>query len=841
MATAPPIQEKTAAPLRQGGTAEFHRRSPALPVAAAFALGIFTDRQLEVDFRLWLVACACCLAAWTAALRFAPRGAAGLLVAAVALAGAGWHHWRWSIVAADHIVRYAQERPQPVRLTGRLVDRPTTLAAKPQALPASIPHFDRTLCTLECQSLVEGKETRTVSGRVRLEIDGHLTGAAAGDEVAVVGTLARPSGPRNPGAFDFRRYLRADGLLATVRCGEPEDVCVTEAGGSWFRRAQGQIRARAERLLQRQLSDRAAPVGIALLLGTRTGIPEELKHAFTESGTMHILAISGSNVGILAGLLWLLARVAGLRRVASVGLILAGILGYSFIADAQPPVMRAVLMIMALLAGRPWHREAPLVNGLALAALGCLLWNPAHLFDVGAQLSFLAVAGLIWTPAGSRELSDFILPADPAGDLGRPLAFRWLRSFGRTLITVHAAIAGIWLFTLPLTIARFQIVSLAGFFVNVLLAPLVVVILWCGYALLLVGLLWPAAAAPFSLGYDAGLRLMLAIIERAAEIPGGHWHLPGPSDGWLAGYYVCLALAAWGASAGRMRFWSSRLMLVWVVGGLGLALWPRHTGDLRCTFLSVGHGLAVVIELPGGKVLLYDAGQMQDGDRAGQTVQAALHERGLRSIDALVISHADMDHFNGVPGLTRNLPVGSVLVHESFLDFRQPGVEAICGALTRRGVPIKLIWAGDRLNLDERAEVEVLHPAAGDRLSTDNANSLVLAIDYAGRRILLTGDLERGGLDSLLFQAPRHADVLLAPHHGRIAANPRELAEWATPDWVIVSDGGRDNSERLRTVYGEWTQILSTQLRGAITFVIDGRGRVRCETFRAGGEEGDSG
>src|SRR5204862_610353 len=140
------------------------------------------------------------------------------------------------------------------------------------------------------------------------------------------------------------------------------------------------LRVRAEQMLQAKLSERTAPVGVALLLGTRTAIPEELRTAFAESGTMHILAISGSNVGILAGLLWVVAHLAGLGRTGSVCLILAGILGYSFVADAQPPVMRAVLMIVALLAGAPWHREGTMVNGLALAALGVLAWNPSHLF-----------------------------------------------------------------------------------------------------------------------------------------------------------------------------------------------------------------------------------------------------------------------------------------------------------------------------------------------------------------------------------------------------------------------------------------------------------------------------
>jgi competence protein ComEC len=802
-------------------------------VAAAFAVGILADHLLEPDLRVWLVAAAVCLAGWVVCLlgRLARAGAVLLLVT-VLLAGAGWHHWRWSIVGTDHIVRFAAENSQPVWLRGRLLDQPWIVPRKEQELPVSIPTFDRTLCTVECHSLISGNDAQPVSGRVRVEISGHLVQGTVGDEVEVVGLLSRPGGPRNPGAFDFRRYLRSDGLLATVHCGEPEDVRVVEAGGNWFRWAQARLRSRAEQMLREKLSERAAAVGIALLLGTRTAIPDELRTAFTESGTMHILAISGSNVGILAGLLWLVSHVAGFGRAASVGLILAGVLAYSFVADAQPPVMRAVLMIVATLAGRPWHREGSLVNGLALAALGVLVWNPAHLFDVGAQLSFLAVAGLIWAPTWSAARYAASKSADLAEELEQPLVRRWLKSGVRALVMVHVTIAAIWLFTLPLTMARFNIVSPVGFVVNVLLAPLVVAILWCGYALLLTGLLIPALAGPFAFGFDAGLRLMLALIEGAAAIPGGHLYLAGPSDGWLVGFYACLAAVAFGLEAGRLRWWGWRLMLVWVVGGLSLALWPRAAGELRCTFLSVGHGLAVVIELPEGRTLVYDAGQMQDPARAKQTVQSALWQRGLRAVDALVISHADIDHFNGVPGLARTVQIGSVLVHQSFLDFRQPGVETTCELLKQQKVPINLVWAGDQLRLDGRARLTVLQPAGSDRFSTDNANSLVLLVEYAGRSILLTGDLERGGLENMLLTPATHIDILQAPHHGRFAANPRQLAEWATPEWVIVSDGRQDDSERLRKVYGPGAQVLSTHNCGAITFVIDAHGSVKCLPFR---------
>jgi competence protein ComEC len=810
------------------------RRAPAAPVAVAFAVGIGLDQWLAGAPAQWMALSAAAVAVWgVACWRKWHLAAACSVLLAMAAAGGLWHHVRWSVVGRNHIAEYATDEARPVRLVGTVADEPYVVPRKEGNLLAAIPQYDRTVCILECRSLHSGEQTTPVSGRARVEVSGHLLDVHRGDVVDFVGRLMAPSGTRNPGAFDFRRYLRASGVHVIVRCSEPEDVRVVTSAGSFWNSLQSRLRMRAERMLESSLSRRTAPVGVALLLGTRTSIPEDLRTAFIESGTMHILAISGSNVAILAGLLWLAARAVGIWRTGSVGLILAGVLGYAFLADNQPPVLRAVLMIVALLLGRPWHRAGSPANALALAALGVLLWNPAHLFDVGAQLSFLAVAALICVPVWDGPA--FLSEGNDMDDAGERTVgvwigsgFRWLL---RLVVAAHVTIAAIWLFTLPLTMARFNLLSPVGFAVNILLAPLVVVVLWCGYALLLVGLPFPSVAAPFAAGFDGGLRIMLDLIERAADFPGGHMYLSGPGDGWLAVFYVCLAAAAFGTRRGRLQFWGRRAVLAWTVCGLALPVFARPPEQLRCTFLSVGHGAAVLIELPGGGTLLYDAGQLQDGTRAQQIVQSALWNAGKNRIDALVMSHADVDHFNAVSGLARTVPVGAAFVHPSFLDFRQENVREVCETLSAEQIPIRLVWSDDRLQLDPSTTLRILHPPVGARDSLDNANSVVLVIEYAGRSILLTGDLEQNGLQALLNRPRKPVDVLLAPHHGSAKANPRALADWAAPAWVVVSGGRSDTVAQLRSVYVDANRVYSTYDQGAVTVTISATGKVDCVPF----------
>jgi len=808
-------------------------RSPAVPIAVAFAIGISIDARWGLPLPIWLVLCATFLSAWYLFWRrrnLMPSTVA--LIVAVLFCGAGWHHLRWSVVSADAVHRFTTEDSQPVRVLGTLVDQPAIIPPRDEELPSAIPRYDRTVTTLDCSALVSGDKLIPVSGLARVDVSGHLLHARTGDSVDLVGRFSLPSAPANPGDFDFPEFLRTRGIHVVVRCEEPDDVRVTQSAGQSIRSWLAQWRSQAERMLAENLSERTAAVGTALLLGTRSGISDNLRNAFAESGTMHILAISGANVGVLAGLLWIVARIIRVGRTQTALLVLAGIVAYALIADAQPPVLRAVLMFLAVIAGRPWFRTTPLVNGLAVAALGILIWNPSHLFDVGAQLSFLAVGALIWAPSWIpfRWRRGLIGVAD---DHDRSSWSIWLwQPASRSLAVGTGTLAAISLFTIPLVIARFHVVSLVGLVVNLLVAPLVVVILWSGYGLLVVGLLFPAAATPFASTFDLGLRLLLDIVERSAAVPGGHFRAAGPSDLWLVVYYACLLAVACGLPGERLRRWGWGALLTWTVAGLGYSLVPHRPGELRCTVLAVGHGLAVMLEMPNGQTLLYDSGQMQNGRRASDVVQQTLWDRNLTRVDAVVLSHADVDHFNGIPALVRSIPVGEVFVHPSFLDFDQEAVRLTCDRLAQRKIPIRTLWAGDRLLLDGNVEIRVLHPVADAREPLDNANSVVLAIEYAGRRILLTGDLEQQGMRALLRQPALATDVLLAPHHGSIRANTPTLAAWARPGFVIVSGSHDDRIDRLREVYGPLTSVVSTDGSGAISLRITPTGEMSSTTFR---------
>lgn len=830
--------------------------------------------------------------------RTALPGAVLLLAACLCLGGARHHLFR-SVRTTEDIARYADEESQPVRLRGTLATPPRIHREQHDAMRSAWPRVDRSTCLLQCRQLCAENGWRPVSGRVRLSVTGHLLHAQAGDAVEVCGLLGRPSPPDNPGEFDFAEYLRRRGVRCAMYSEHPDAVRRLEPVRSHaLVRWAGRLRAEGQEVLVEHLSRRTVPVASALLLGNRTQITDDLRETFAESGTMHLLAISGLHVGILALFLWFGCRLLRLSPRATSAVLVTVVIGYAVVTAGRPPVVRAAVLVTIAALGRPWYRQVTPSNVLAIALLLILAWNPGSLFDIGAQLSFLAVAGIIWSgtwPSAEDRIGS------PVQHLIRfhetnPLR-KGIRFLADWLKRGYVAMAAIWLCTAPLVAARFHLISPVGLVINVFLIPVVALILAAGFGLLLSGLLLPPAAPLFGSLFDTGLSFLLAVTNYAAGLDLGHMYVAGPPTWWLIGYYGILAgMMVWdrfprlpvappanrlgvgesgrgrdskncraadrlpfspsphlsisssgrlsgteakGGSAlrGPLRHKGAIVLLGWIVLGLAVGLMPPQRDGLRCTFLSLGHGSAVIVECPNGRTLLYDAGSLADGYRARQTIEAALWKRGISRIDAVVVSHPDIDHFNAVPGLLRDLPVGSLLMSRSFLDFGQDAVARLCEAAAAEDVPIEFLGRGDRLQLDDAVSVDVLHPPAGKRAEEDNANSVVLLIAFRDRRILLPGDLDGEGLEALLERPPHDVDVLLAPHHGSRSANRPELAGWARPELVAVSAGRRLSPATLAEVYDNRTRILPTVEHGAVTVRIDDAGRLRTECFHSPPDE----
>jgi competence protein ComEC len=391
----------------------------------------------------------------------------------------------------------------------------------------------------------------------------------------------------------------------------------------------------------------------------------------------------------------------------------------------------------------------------------------------------------------------------------------------------------LWLVVCPLVMARFHLVSPVAIVLGPLLGIPVALAMAAGFGIFAFGWLVPPLASLLGWVCDANLAFMQTCVTAARGVPGNHFWVPGPPDWWLAVFYGALLLWALAPRYAPPRRWCVALLAGWIAVGLLVpAVVPRPQERLTCTFLSVGHGAAVVVELPGGQTLLYDAGRLGSPVRASRAVANYLWSRGIRHLDAIVISHADADHYNALPAVLDQFSTGAIYVSPVMFQARSPALEALRAAIDRSGAPVQEVWSGDRLRVEGGALVEVRHPPRLGVLGTDNANSIVLAIEYEGRRLLLTGDLEPPGLQDVLTEEPWDADVVLAPHHGSAASDPPGFAAWATPEWTVISSASADRSSDAQGAYASrGGRVLHTATAGAVRVIVE-NGQVAVDTWR---------
>jgi len=790
------------------------RRLPVVPLAVALAAGIACAVSLlpacpEAVMACWAMAVGALGIWWWLAKRSLVGAAVVVLWLTVAVAGAAWGLARHGLFAADDVAWRLGDQPVPLAIEGVVTEAPRPLPGMLRDPETGEPVRPATESTIRVVRLREGPRWVQAAGTASVMIDGPAPQVSAGSRIRLFGRGLRPAAATNPGEYDFRAEARSRRCLSVIRC-QSADCLEVLAGPPWWHPGPSleRLRRRGSQLLQASMPRSVAGLADALLLGNREWLPREQTQPFLVTGTIHILAISGLHVGILAWALFRLVRTTPLGRGAALVSVAAMTGGYMILVHAQVPVVRATLIVwLACLAA--WLGRRPVgINSLAVVAILVMLRQPMGLFRTGTQLSFLSTAVLILlATAVARERQ----PLDPIARLieqSRHPLERRLRAVGRGVLGSVLAGAAVWAVTAPLVAMQYHVVSPIALVLNPLIAPLVAVAMGCGLVALLVGLVSPWLAAGPAAGCAAVLRLIQTAAESAAGVPGAYAWVSGPSLAWVTGWYLAVLVSV--VLAGRVdlrQVWRwSVPCLIWLT--VGLAAWTTGWSttppgqSLEVTLASMRHGLGIVVRPPSGEVLVYDAGRLGAPAAARRAMEAVLRDAGIERIDLLVLSHADADHFNAVSELLERFTVCRLAVAPPFLQSDSPEAQAVLREANQRQIPLDVLTAGTPVAFSETATLQVLHPLAGDVADgNDNAASLVLTVEAAGRRLLLTGDLDGDAVDELLARGVPECDAMVAPHHGSRTSLPPRLAEAVRPRVVLISGTGDSGWEAVREAY----------------------------------------
>jgi competence protein ComEC len=681
---------------------------------------------------------------------------------------------------------------------------------------------------------VDGAWEKT-SGGVLLR-RGLLPRYRYGDLLEVEGKLETPPVLED---FNYRDYLARQGIGSLA---DYPRVSLLESGqGNPLLEVVHGVRRRLSDALAVSLPDPEASLAQGILLGRRSALGPSLTTDLNNTSLSHLIAISGYNVTVVAGLVigslaWLLGR-----RKAALAALLA-IAAYTILTGASPSVVRAAIMgglfLTATLVGRPGSA----LTAIVLAAALMTAQQPLVVHDVSFQLSFAATVGLVYlSPAIQVRIRQALSPlVGPPEALQRGIASMAVENLAVTLAAIAAS--------LPIIALNFQRISLVAPLANLLALPAFPLMLLLSGLDAVAGAVWSplgdiAAWAAWPL-----LAYLVAVASRLADLPLAALEVPGFGMGHAVLLYAAIGLLAWwmqpsrpgqallvrvfSLTASPARRAAAPLRLVptpWLAGSLALAaglLWwaalTPSSDRLTVTVMDVGQGDAILIESPAGYRILVDGGPTSRAISEDLGREMPFWDKGF---DLVVLTHPEEDHLNGLVTVLERYDVEHILVSPIETDSAAYG--AWLQAAENEGAPYYQAASGEWFDLGRGARLEVLGPPTDliqegdDKL---NNNCVVLRLTWGEVSFLLTGDLERAGEEALLSEGrDLRSTVLKVAHHGSADATSTSLLAAVHPAIAVISVGA-DNT------YGQPSPQVLERLGDSLVYRTDLNGRVKLST-----------
>lgn len=648
-----------------------------------------------------------------------------------------------------------------------------------------------------------------------------------GMHVRLEGMLVLPELPRNPGQFNRRIYesgKKIDFYLEnpTVLEVKEQRSGVREVVEIW----KTEMMNRCEKIYP----DAEASILEAMLFGEKRELSGDIKELYQAAGISHVLVISGLHISLLAlavaGILQRLGFPMPVWVILSVGVLA----GYGILIGQPTTAVRALLMFFVLQGARLLGRSYDLLSALAFAGILMLLDNPDLILDGGCRLSFCAVIGVGWYVSEKNKIFRSIGEKEKRKNRGKGGKGS---SAGAILENIRAGWY-LWLFTLPVMLDTFYQVSVVGILWNLVAIPLLPVIIASG------GLGVVLAGWNIFLGSLAGspaygmLQLYQEIGNISEKLPVGMWTPGQPSKPVIAGYYLVIFLLVLVEKQliKREKRWKIRKIFpgMELCSMLLLLLLMAHPWQQRekITFLDVGQGDASLLQ-SGGQTLLLDGGSTSQKNVGTYVILPYIKQQGISCLEAVVLTHTDQDHINGVTEVLEEGKKGWLTVKNLMYPYWMEGTEQgkqLKKLAEEAGASCRKIRAGDRLTIG-KAEAVVLYPKEQEKIAEPNAGSLVLFWKWEGVRAMFTGDLPEEKERELLQNLPA-CEILQVGHHGSATSTCREFLEQVQPSLAVISCAmknryGHPSPDTVDRLKKTGCEIRYTMKSGAITIRKRGR------------------
>lgn len=809
---------------------------PFIPIAVGYVAGILLGSVFPIPW-LWLWGAA--VLALGASLG-STRLRCGLLWTAVLLAGGTNLVLHTSPLSPRDLRRVVGDRVQLAALRGRLLATPTQRLSVRRDEESR-----RTLAVVDATALRAGDEWVPVSGLVAVTTPGELPGGYFGGRtVEVYGVLRPPRGRVAEGLFDYRAFLRWQGVHYELVSGGTNDWQRVATPREPLRPPLAdRFLAWAQRILARGLPEEDESLRLlwAMTLGWKAALTNEVSDPFMRTGTMHIFAISGLHIVLIAGILVALLRVLQVPRGTCGWAVVPLIWCYTAATGWQPSAIRSTLMMSVVVVGWALRRPSDLLNSLAAAAFIILVWDPGQLFQASFQLSFFVVLAIALMASPLAQLQHAWLAPDPF--LPAELVPRWRRWLGAPLRWLVASVAtslAAWLGSLPLVAHYFHLLTPGSLLANLVIVPLSSLALMSNLGSLVCGDWLPRFTEWFNHSAWFWMRCMVRICEWVAAWPGACYHVRSPGGVAFLAYYALLIGAMTGGLARwRTRGWRVAVPLLVLLGNALGQGWSRQHA-VTITLLGLRSGSAQFVDAPGTRNdLLIDCG---DEPSAEAVVKPFLRAQGVNRLPRLLLTHGDVRHVGGAQQILATFRTRQTTT--STVPFRSPGYRRLLELLGKTPERWERVRPGDRV-----AEWTILHPPAGQRHPQADDDALVLRGEFWGTRVLLLSDLGYLGQAALLGAgADLEADIVVASLPARGEPLTEELLAAIDPRVIVLQDTEYPAKERageaLRARLGaRGVPLLCTSEDGTVTVRVQARRwevqAMNGRSYAAGFERGD--
>ena len=679
--------------------------------------------------------------------------------------------------------KFATTNTTGQQLADKLGERPRVVTAvgcvisEPKIAPSGFATFLLKLRSIE----LEGKNQST---KAVWEV--RWKGAPAfGDELKVFGTAEPIAPPRNPGEFDMRAYLARHDVRRILFARYPEDgTLIRHGGGNPILRAAQTSRTWMQNALCRDLDDAPEVKSFisGIVLGIRHETPEDIEEPFQQTGTIHLFAVAGLHVGIVAALLWVLAAIARLSRKRAAAFIIPSLFFYAAVTGLHTPALRAATMASILVGSYFFERRAFLLNSLAAAAFFILCWNTNELFSTGFQLSFAVVGAIVLLADPFFRILQRRATPDPF--LPQSLVrgpHRWMHSSYEWLCGGASVSLAAWIGSLPFVLRYFHLVTPISFAANLVVVPIAFFVLAVALLSLMTTPLLPWVALVFNNANWALATLVIGIVHLFAQVPGGHFYVGEPN-------------------------WS--------------------TVSAKMTVLDLGTGAAVHIHV-NGQDWLIDCGSQRSYDRV---VRNYLHWAGVNRLTGVVLTHGDSQHIGGITQLLSDFPRVRVI------DNPAPDRSIIHRRLARilgrekSGHKPDELAAGDNFHLSRDAIAHVLFPPRGFAGATtdDQALAIRLSIEPGGSVLFMSDNGAETERALLSNGSDLQSEILVKGQHHSGISGSVPFIDAVRPRLIIATSNEFPEYERISEEWAEQFRARGIKLfrqdqTGAVELKFSGR------------------